>query len=162
MASCLVARVGPHSDILSLTASSTVPVINALSDLYHPLQAVTDILTIKEAFPSHFTQPHGPQGPLKLAWIGDANNVLYDLMTACAKSGITVSIATPKAYPVDLDMLEVARQAAEEFGNGSVVEVCKGGPEEAVKGADVLVTDTWYARNLSPPKKKHVADTNLL
>ena len=73
-----------------------------------------------------------------------------------------MSIATPKAYPVDLDMLEVARQAAEEFGNGSVVEVCKGGPEEAVKGADVLVTDTWYARNLSPPKKKHVADTNLL
>ncbi|KAF8458955.1 ornithine carbamoyltransferase precursor-like protein [Terfezia claveryi] len=153
MTSCLVARVGPHSDILSLSASSSVPVINALSDLYHPLQAVTDILTIKEAFPSHFAQPHGPQGPLKLAWIGDANNVLYDLMTACAKSGITVSIATPNAYPVDLDMLKVARRAAEEFGNGSVVEVCNGGPEEAVKGADVLVTDTWISMGQESQKE---------
>ena len=97
MTSCLVARVGPHSDILSLSSSSTVPVINALSDLHHPLQALADILTIKEFFPSHFAEPQGSQGPIKLAWVGDANNVLHDLMIACAKSGITVSIATPKA-----------------------------------------------------------------
>lgn len=142
MCSCLVARVGPHDDILALSASSRVPVINALSDAYHPLQALADMLTLKEAFPHHFASPHGPQPPLKLAWVGDANNVLYDLMVACGKSGVSVAVATPEAYPVDGEMLAAARSAAREFGNGAVVEVTTV-PEEAVRGADVIVTDTW-------------------
>ena len=143
MASCIVARVGSHSDIETLAKHSSVPVINALSDSYHPLQAVTDILTMREAFPAHFANPHSDQGPLKVAWVGDANNVLYDLMIACAKSGISVSIATPKGYPVDLDMLEVARQCADEFGNGARI-VIGNSPEGAVKDAHIIVTDTWY------------------
>ncbi|KAF8474899.1 Aspartate/ornithine carbamoyltransferase [Kalaharituber pfeilii] len=140
MTSCIVARVGPHSDIVQLSAHSTVPVINALSDSYHPLQAVTDILTIKEAFPDH--DPH--TSPLKIAWVGDANNVLYDLMTACGKSGMSVAIATPREYSVDLDMLEVARRAADEFGNGARIFTTNI-PLEAVKNADIIVTDTWIS-----------------
>lgn len=154
MVSCIVARVGPHSDIVTLAKHSSVPVINALSDSYHPLQAVTDILTMREAFPTHFANPHGDQGPLKVAWVGDANNVLYDLMTACAKSGISVSIATPKGYPVDPDMVEVARQCVDEFGNGAKITVGNS-PEEAVKDAHIIVTDTWYHTLLSPPSSPH-------
>ena len=144
MASCLVARVGSHEDILSLASYSSVPVINALSDAYHPLQAITDVLTIKEAFPSHFPTLASPMPtqPLKVAWVGDANNVLYDLMAACGMSGISVGIATPKGYPVDLDMLEIARRAADEARNGAKI-VIEEGPEAAVKNADVIVTDTW-------------------
>lgn len=160
MTSCLIARVGPHSDVVNLSEFSTVPVINALSDLYHPLQALADILTIKESFPSHFAESND-QGPLKLAWVGDANNVLYDLMTACAKSGITVGIATPKSYPVDAEVLKVAQKAAEEFGNGAVVEVNTDSPEEAVKEADVIVTDTWYTHPNYPTNIGYQTNLNI-
>ncbi|KAL7269122.1 ornithine carbamoyltransferase [Rhizina undulata] len=134
MTSCIVARVGPHSDIVALAEASSVPVINALSDAFHPLQAVTDILVIKENFPE-------VKG-LKVAWVGDANNVLYDLAIACAKLGINVSIATPTQYPVSPDMLELARSAGDE--TGAVVETTHI-PEEAVNNANVIVTDTWVS-----------------
>lgn len=134
MASCIVARVGPHSDIAELAKTSLVPVINALSDAFHPLQAVTDVLTITE----HFHKPGG----VKLAWVGDANNVLYDLAIACGKLGVNVSIATPSAYPVSNDMLELARQAGDQ--TGAVIETTHE-PEMAVKGANIIVTDTWVS-----------------
>ncbi|KAI5792962.1 Aspartate/ornithine carbamoyltransferase [Pyronema domesticum] len=134
MVSCIVARVGAHSDIAELAKNSSVPVINALSDAFHPLQAVTDILTIQEAFPKL-------EG-VKVAWVGDANNVLYDLMIACSKLGIHVSIATPKEYPVDPKILEIANQCATT--SGSKIE-CFNEPEKAVKDANVLVTDTWVS-----------------
>lgn len=134
MTSCLVARVGRHSDIIELTRDSSVPVINALSDTFHPLQAVTDILTMKEYFPKHKS--------LKVAWVGDANNVLYDLAIACGKSGIHLSIATPSIYPVGHDMIELAKQAGDL--TGAVIETTHE-PEMAVKGANIIVTDTWVS-----------------
>ncbi|PWW75294.1 ornithine carbamoyltransferase [Tuber magnatum] len=134
MVSCVVARVGHHSDIVQLSKTSTVPVINALSDSFHPLQAVTDILTIIECFPD-------PKG-IKLAWVGDANNVLYDLAIACAKCGINISIATPSVYPVPSDMLQLARNAA--HFSGSSIETTHE-PEATVKGAHIIVTDTWVS-----------------
>lgn len=134
MASCLVARVGPHSDIVELARNSSVPVINALSDAFHPLQAVTDILTISENFPN--------KRGLKIAWVGDANNVLYDLAIACGKSGINLSIATPSIYPVSPDMIELARHAGDQ--TGAVIETSFE-PEMAVKGANIIVTDTWVS-----------------
>ncbi|RPA90080.1 ornithine carbamoyltransferase [Choiromyces venosus 120613-1] len=134
MASCMVARVGPHSDVAELSKTSTAPVINALSDAFHPLQAVTDILTITESFPD-------PRG-IKLAWVGDANNVLYDLAIACAKFGINISIATPSVYPVPSGMLQLARNAADL--SGSSIETIHE-PEAAVKGAHIIVTDTWVS-----------------
>lgn len=134
MVSCMVARVGPHTDIEVLSRASTVPVINALSDAFHPLQAVTDILTITENFPD----PNG----IKLAWVGDANNVLYDLAIACAKCGINISIATPPSYPFPLDMLQLVSNAAQL--SGSSIETTHE-PEAAVKGAHIIVTDTWVS-----------------
>ena len=134
MVSCMVARVGAHSEITGLAEASSVPVINALSDFYHPLQAVTDILTIKENFPVI--------AGLKVAWVGDSNNVLYDLLMACAKLSINVSIATPKEFPVMDSMLKAAQTVARE--SGSSIEVCHD-PLVAVKDANVIVTDTWIS-----------------
>lgn len=130
----MVARVGPHSDIASLAAASSVPVINALCDTFHPLQAITDILTITESFPD-------PRG-LKVAWVGDANNVLYDLAIACAKTGINISIATPPTYKVPTPMLTLAIESAKE--TGAIIETTHS-PEEAVNGANIIVTDTWVS-----------------
>ncbi|KAF5102917.1 hypothetical protein D0Z00_000175 [Geotrichum galactomycetum] len=134
MTSCMVARVGPHSDIQGLAKGSSVPVINALCEMFHPLQAITDILTIRE----HFAELKG----LKLAWVGDANNVLHDLAIACAKSGINVAAATPKDYPIDIDIVEMIRRAGDE--TGAVFEVTND-PLVAVKDAHILVTDTWIS-----------------
>ena len=147
MVSCIVARVGPHSDIAELAKTSSVPVINALSDLYHPLQAVTDILTIQEAFPKL-------EG-LKVAWVGDANNVLYDLMIACGKLGINVSIATPKEYPVDPTMLKIAREGAD--ATGATIE-CTTEPTVAVKDANVIVTDTWISMGQESEKAEKMRE----
>lgn len=134
MVSCMVVRCGAHSDILELAENSSVPVINALTDDYHPLQAVTDIMTIYEHFPN-------PKG-IKVAWVGDGNNVLNDLMMACVKLGINVSIAAPKAYAADPKMLAAALEAAKE--TGATIETTES-PEEAVKGASIIVTDTWVS-----------------
>ncbi|KAK9481304.1 Aspartate/ornithine carbamoyltransferase [Lipomyces japonicus] len=143
MTSSIVARVGPHSDIAGLAAASSVPVINALCDTYHPLQAIADILTIKEAF--------GPElRGLKLAWVGDSNNVLNDLAIACAKTGINLSVATPDVYPVNQAVFDVVRQAAAE--SGSTVQVGHE-PKVAVKDADVIVTDTWISMGQESEKQ---------
>ncbi|KAK9473121.1 Aspartate/ornithine carbamoyltransferase [Dipodascopsis tothii] len=142
MVSCMVARVGPHSDIAGLAAASSVPVINALCDTYHPLQAIADVLTIREAF--------GRTEGLKLAWVGDANNVLNDLSVACAKSGISVAIATPEAYPVNPAVLAAARDAA--AASGASISTSND-PLEAVRDADVIVTDTWISMGQETEKQ---------
>ncbi|KAK7205303.1 Aspartate/ornithine carbamoyltransferase [Myxozyma melibiosi] len=142
MTSCLVARVGPHSDIAGLAAASSVPVINALCDTYHPLQAIADLLTIKVAF--------GKTNGLRLAWVGDANNVLNDLALACAKSGISVSVATPKEYPVNEQVFSKVAEAAAE--SGAELKVCHE-PTQAVAAADVIVTDTWVSMGQEAEKQ---------
>ncbi|KAF3936468.1 hypothetical protein ABW19_dt0207533 [Dactylella cylindrospora] len=149
MTSCMVARVGPHQDILDLAANSSVPVINALSDAFHPMQAIADMLTIAEV--------HGLEkvAGLKVAWVGDANNVLYDLSLACAKLGISVSVATPQGYNVDPDILELARQSGDE--SGAVIEIGHE-PEAAVKNADIIVTDTWVSMGQEEEKAKRLKD----
>lgn len=133
MTSAIVARVGPHSDILALAKDSRVPVINALCEKFHPMQAVADMITISESF--------GKFSGLKLAWIGDANNVIHDLALASVKLGINVSIATPKTRPVSEEIKKLIKEHAAE---GVVVEYVND-PLEAVKDANVLVTDTWIS-----------------
>lgn len=141
MTASIVARVGPHSDILGLAEASSVPVINALSDLFHPFQAITDIMTIREHFAPNNTASDALKG-LKVAWVGDATNVLYDLAIACAKSGINIAAATPVEYPVDLDIVEMVRRAGDE--SGAIFETTTD-PLVAIKDADVVVTDTWIS-----------------
>lgn len=132
MVSCIVARVGAHSDIIEFANASKVPVINALSDDFHPLQAITDILTITENLEL--------QKGCKLAWVGDANNVLHDLAMACCKLGIQVSIATPNAYPLRKDMLGLLSKVSAE----TKIKLEIGhDAQAAVKNADIIVTDTW-------------------
>ena len=143
MMSCIVARVGPHSDITGLAEYSSVPVINALSDLYHPLQTIADFLTVSEAFPSSRGSGLGLEG-LKIAWVGDANNVLFDLAIGAAKLGVNVAVATPEGYSIPADMHKVIKAAAASAPQGGILTETTV-PEEAVKDADILVTDTWVS-----------------
>lgn len=145
MTSCIVARVGAHQEIVDLADASSVPVINALCEMFHPLQAITDIITIKETF--------GKTQGLKLAWVGDSNNVLHDLAIACLKSGISVSAATPKEYPVNPDIVEVCRKAGDE--NNSTFTTTTD-PKEAVRDADIIVTDTWVSMGQEEEKKLRI------
>jgi ornithine carbamoyltransferase len=156
MVSCIVARVGPHSDIANLAKHSSVPVINALCDTYHPLQAIADFLTIHEAFPSHKGPGLGVEG-LKIAWIGDANNVLFDMCIGARKLGVDVAIATPKGYEIPDSMRDIIKQSGNGVGSpGQIFET--NVPEEAVKNADVLVTDTWISMGQESEKEKRLKE----
>ena len=142
MLSCIVARVGPHNDVAGLAENSSVPVINALSDLYHPLQTIADFLTVSEAFPSN--RPGLGLEGLKIAWVGDANNVLYDLAIGAAKLGVNVAVATPEGYSIPTEMRDIIKSAAAGVPQAGVLTETTV-PEEAVKDADILVTDTWIS-----------------
>ncbi|BFZ56139.1 ornithine carbamoyltransferase [Savitreella phatthalungensis] len=154
MVSCMVARVNAHDDVAGLAKASTVPVINALSDMFHPLQALTDLMTIREAFPGRGS-PTSSKTPLKLAWVGDANNVLYDLMLVCGKAGINVAACTPKTRPVDEDVLHLAREAADI--SKTVIETLSD-PLQAVRDADIIVTDTWISMGQESEKEQKMRE----
>ncbi|KAJ5907776.1 Ornithine carbamoyltransferase [Penicillium taxi] len=145
MVSCIVARVSKHSDVADLAKHSSVPVINALCDSYHPLQIIADFLTIYESFTpkDHNISSLGLEG-LKIAWVGDANNVLFDLAIGATKMGVDIAVATPKGYEIPADMIKVIQSASEGVSKpGKLVQT--NVPEEAVKDADILVTDTWVS-----------------
>lgn len=134
MTSCIFARVNTHQDILDLCEHSSVPIINSLCDRYHPLQAITDILTIKETF--------SKTAGLKLTWIGDSNNVINDLAIASLLSGINVSISIPKGIEFDQQIVDLATKLATEHNlNFEIVN----DPIQALEGANIIVTDTWIS-----------------
>ncbi|MCJ1256980.1 ornithine carbamoyltransferase [Lignoscripta atroalba] len=160
MVSAMVARVGPHSDVADLAKHSTVPVINALSDAFHPLQTIADFLTIHEAFastptPGRSTTPGLGLDGLKIAWIGDANNVLFDLAIGGAKLGVDMAVATPKGYEIPNHMRDIIEQSGQGVKSaGKLTET--NAPEEAVNGADILVTDTWVSMGQEEEKTKRL------
>jgi ornithine carbamoyltransferase len=128
----IVARVFSQDGLEVLAAHATVPVINALSDVYHPCQTLCDFFTIEEKF--------GSARGLKLAYVGDGNNVCHSLMVAGARVGAHMRIATPAGYEPDGDILAAAqRDAAATQGS---VELFRA-PEEAVSGAQAVYTDVW-------------------
>lgn len=156
MTSCMVARVGPHSDVANLAKDSSVTVINALSDDFHPLQIIADFLTIHEAFPSSSSTGGslGLEG-LKIAWVGDSNNVLFDLAIACVKLGVDISVASPSGYGIPTAMKQFILSAASDVKTpGSLTETTV--PEEAIKDADILVTDTWVSMGQEAEAKKRL------
>jgi ornithine carbamoyltransferase len=158
MVSAIVARVDKHEDVAEMAKHSSAPVINALSDLYHPLQTVADLLTIHEAFPvagSEAGQGLGLEG-LKIAWVGDANNVLFDLAIASAKLGITLSVATPTGYSIPPFMKDIITSASPTKSSAFLTETTV--PEEAVKNADIIVTDTWISMGQETEKAKRLKD----
>lgn len=135
MTSCIFARVNKNQEILDLCKDSSVPIINSLCDKYHPLQAITDILSIKESF-------NGNTKGLKLAWIGDSNNVINDLSIAALKLGMHVSVAIPESIKFDDFITEKANEIAKE--NNVKFEIVND-PKKALDNANVIVTDTWIS-----------------
>ena len=132
----IAARTFKHETVEELAANASVPVINALSDREHPIQAFADLLTIIES--------KGSLGNhLKLAYIGDGNNVLHALLLACAKVGINVSAACPQGYePSQEYVVEAQRIGDAEGGAGAKIEIVAD-PVKAVQDADVVYTDVW-------------------
>lgn len=161
MVSCMVARVGPHSDIAGLAEHSSVPVINALSDDFHPLQTIADFLTIHEAFGGS-SSPSSSAGHglglegLKVAWVGDSNNVLFDLASACVKTGVDISVASPRGYGIpDAMRAHILSASRDVQGSPGKLEETTV-PEEAIKNADILVTDTWVSMGQEAEAKKRL------
>lgn len=131
---CIMARVYDHADVQKLAAYATIPVINGLSDASHPCQILADLLTIKE----HKEKLKG----LKLAWLGDGDNVCNDLMLGCAKMGISVAAACPKGYEPLEEIVRLARTEGKRTGAQVTVT---DNPASAAKGADIVVTDTFIS-----------------
>jgi ornithine carbamoyltransferase len=127
----IMARVFAHKDIETIAEASSVPIINGLSDDYHPCQAIADLMTIKEKFKKF-------KG-VKLAYVGDGNNVCNSLILACGKLGVELRVATPKGY------------GPKEKGVKVVSD-----PKVAVKGAHVVYTDTWVSMGQEKEKAKRV------
>ena len=125
-------RTYAHADVVELARHASIPVINGLTDLLHPCQALTDIFTIYEK--------KGRLEGLKLAYVGDGNNVAHSLMHAGAKVGLHVAVATPPGYEPSEEVVAQARDAAAV--SGSRVALFHD-PVEAVRGADVVYTDVW-------------------
>jgi ornithine carbamoyltransferase len=126
----LAARVFDHHTLERMAAVTSVPVVNLLSDVAHPMQALADMLTLRQEF--------GALDGRTLAWVGDANNVCRSLTIAASMLGMTVRIAAPAGYGFDdgdLDVLGAAGAHPELVGR----------PEAAVEGADAVVTDTWVS-----------------
>lgn len=128
----IMIRTFDHEEVIELAKWSGIPVINGLTDLLHPTQVIGDMMTIKEH--------KGTLKGLKLAYIGDGNNVAHSLLFGGAKVGMDVVIAAPDGFGPDARILELARQDAQ--ASGAVLSVVKD-PAEAAQGADVLYTDVW-------------------
>ncbi|HKR90232.1 MAG TPA: ornithine carbamoyltransferase [Phenylobacterium sp.] len=130
MVDAVMLRANDHEDVERLALASAVPVINGLSDRGHPCQIMADILTIEEH--------RGSVAGKTLAWVGDGNNVCASFIHAAPKLGFKLKIASPAIYHPDL--VDLAR-AAEQQGQVLTTE----DPREAVRGADVVITDTWVS-----------------
>ena len=129
----IMIRTYGHERIEELAHYADIPVINALSDLLHPCQALTDLLTIREYKGKNLAG-------LKMAYVGDGNNMTHSLMYAAAKVGMNFAAATPEGYEPNAEVVANAKADAAE--TGATVTITHN-PMEAVAGADVIVTDTW-------------------
>jgi ornithine carbamoyltransferase len=142
----IMARTFVHDTIVELAEYADVPVINALSDWSHPCQAMADILTIRE----HCGDMHG----LKIAYIGDGNNVARSLVFACAKFGMKIVLASPEGYQLDPELIARTNQNAPDTAEQI------SDPLVAVAGADIVYTDTWTSMGQEAEKTKRTEDFN--
>lgn len=142
----IVARVYAQKDIEELAKYADVPVINGLSDLVHPVQALSDMFTIWEK--------KGQLSGLKLAFVGDGtDNVLHSLLLASAKLGVSISIGSPKELRPNKEILRHAEEATEH--SGAVIEFYED-PYEAVRGADIVYTDVWVSMGQEAERERKV------
>ena len=135
----IMARVYDHKSLETLAKNASIPVINGLSDSFHPCQILADFMTIKE---------HKKNlKKIKIAWIGDGNNVCNSLILGCTKLKIKLSVAVPDGYEPDLEVAKIGKDA-------EILEVSDN-PELAVKDADVIMTDTFVSiHNANPDRIK--------
>lgn len=141
----VMARVLRQDDLDEYARWSPIPVINGLSDKWHPCQILGDLLTVKEV-------KGGLEG-LKLAYVGDGNNVCNTLLVGCSKVGMNVSVACPEGYEPLPEAVEWARRNAEE--TGSKIEVLRS-PEEAVRDADIIYTDVFVSMGFEAEREKRL------
>jgi ornithine carbamoyltransferase len=141
----IMIRTFAQSTVEELARHATIPVINGLTDLHHPCQALADLFTIQ--------QKRGGLKGRSFAYIGDGNNMANSLIEACAKVGMNITLACPKGYEPDAG---IVREAAREAGHaGAHVKVVHN-PYEAVKGADVVYTDVWASMGQEAEHAKRV------
>ncbi|MFH1552066.1 MAG: ornithine carbamoyltransferase [Candidatus Omnitrophota bacterium] len=143
----IVARVFSHQDIVDLARYSNVPVINGLSDLAHPCQALSDIFTIMEKKKT--------LRKVTLAYVGDGNNVLNSLLMACAKTGVNMRIAVPEAYRPPADIFEEASKIAKK--KKAHLEMFSD-PYDAVRESDIVYTDVWVSMGQEEERQERLRD----
>jgi len=131
---CIVARLYCHADIQRLAMYASVPVINGLSDTFHPCQILADMLTIQE-------QKKKLEG-LNVTWIGDGNNVCNDLVLGCAKTGMNIAVACPRGYEPSRQVVILGKREGQK--TGSQISITDD-PAAAARNADVVVTDTFIS-----------------
>jgi ornithine carbamoyltransferase len=139
----LMIRTFAQDDVEELARHATIPVINGLTDSAHPCQALADVMTIRERL--------GRLEGVRIAYLGDGNNVCASLMVAAAKLGMEFVAATPEGYEPDTRVVEIAREA------GGAVELSHD-PREAAQGADVLYTDVWTSMGQEEEKERRLRD----
>ncbi|MCF8012095.1 MAG: ornithine carbamoyltransferase [Clostridiales bacterium] len=128
----IMIRTFSQQDVADLAESADIPVINGLTDLLHPCQVLADLQTIREY--------KGKLAGVKLAYVGDGNNVCHSLMYGCARTGMHISVASPEGYLPDTDIVAEARETASQTGGSIALQT---NPMVAVQDADVVVTDVW-------------------
>ncbi|MBP7707887.1 MAG: ornithine carbamoyltransferase [Candidatus Aminicenantes bacterium] len=139
----IMIRTFGHQIAVDLAASCRIPVINALTDLSHPCQAMADFLTLREH--------KGALSALKLAYVGDGNNVCHSLMLAAARGGTKMAVGTPAGYEPSPDVVRWAREDGKDTGFALTLT---NSPEEAVAGADAVYTDVWASMGQEAEKEK--------
>jgi ornithine carbamoyltransferase len=139
----IMIRTFAHQIAVDLAASTRIPVINALTDLSHPCQAMADFFTLREH--------KGALAGLKLAYVGDGNNVCHSLLLAAARAGMKMAVGTPAGYEPKPRMVRTAREDGKETGFEATIT---NSPEEAVTGADAVYTDVWASMGQEAEKEK--------
>lgn len=140
----IVARVFKHEKLEELARYSSVSVVNALSDIYHPLQAIADVLTIYEA-------KNKLEG-IKLAYIGDGNNVCHSLILASALYSMDIQVSTPQGYEPKKEVVKIAEKIRSRSSSYTWFPT----PEQAVSDADVVYTDTWISMGSEKEKRERL------
>ena len=146
MCDMVMIRTFGHDRLEEFANYSKVPVINGLTDLYHPVQLLADYMTLKEL---------GKTDNLKVAYVGDGNNMAHSWLMLASKLGFELRVATPKGYEVNSRVLEDAFLFAKNSGADIIIT---NDPKEAVKGATVVTTDTWISMGQENEKEKRLKD----
>lgn len=143
----IMIRTFSHDRVLELAEHASIPVINGLTDLFHPCQALADLLTIQEL--------KGNLAGIKMAYIGDGNNMVHSLMIAAAKMGMEFSVATPENYEPNIDVTNMANDFAKV--TGAIITLTHN-PKDAVEGCDVIYTDVWTSMGQEAENEQRLKD----